>query len=77
MNAERRGMLLGWSQIGCFFSLDVEMVHSLFLSKYVLYLLICLISHGFRKVLYIQAYHEIYCSSEEQRLDSILPPVIT
>lgn len=61
----------------CFFSLDVEMVRSPLLPKYVLHILIFLISHGFKKALYIQAYHKIYCSSKEQRLDSILPPVIT
>lgn len=56
--------------------LDVEMVHLPLLPKNALHILILLISHGFKRALCIQAYHEIHCSSKEQRLDSILPPVI-
>lgn len=52
------------------------MVHSPLLPKNVLRIFIFLISHGFKKALYIKAYHEVCCSSKEQKIDSILPPVV-
>lgn len=65
------------TEMCCLFSLDVETVHSPLVPKIVLQIRIFLISPGFKKALYIQAYHGIYCSSKEQRLDSILALVIT
>lgn len=64
-----------WGGLRCV-AFSPLMVCSPLLPKHVLHILIILISHSFKKALHTEAYHKIHYSSKEQRLDSILPPVI-
>lgn len=79
MSTERRGLdALGVvTEMCCFFSFDRrDAAFTASAKKCTAHLHLSHISDCFKKSLYIQDGYELYCSSKEQRLYSILPLVI-